>query len=197
MLSSGLVLNSTTLPEVSEMAYEGLDHSNPARPPGVRPWKGRVPGDMTAWAKEVINSSSLYPMHSESVRLSSDGRFAMIRVEWHTWSTKGQHGMGGDPNERIQGTFRGATLYEVVDPEAYGTYQYNQQQSNVVVSGGNMRHYYGAAPTVIRKPAPQTITGHAQGLVNLAVKPIRWTFHTTGSLINWLGNTVQHIGNKL
>lgn len=176
-----------------------MSDPNPPRPPGVRPWKGAVPSAMTAWAVEIINSPSAYPMSSETVRMFGD-RFAMARVEVHTWSTRGQHGMGGDPNERIQGIFRGATLYEVVDPETYGTYVYNKQ--NLSVSGdimGHHRYHYGANPAsggYVQK-GTATVTGQAAGLINLAAKPVRWTFHTTGSLVKWLGGTLQGIGNKL
>lgn len=168
---------------------------NPPIPPGCKPWKGKVPTELTKRAIEVINNPTLYLMHSESVMPVGD-KFAMLRVEVHTWSTRGQHGLGGDPNERIPGIFRGCTLYQVVDPEAYGTYQYNQQ--NLGVSGDTMRRYYSgaAAPVVVRKQ-PATVTGQAAGLINLAAKPVRWTFHTAGGLVNWVGRSLQTIGNKL
>lgn len=60
---------------------------------------------------------------------------------------------------------------------------------------GHELHTMGAAPVVVRPPS--TVTGQAAGLVNLAAKPIKWTFHTAGSLVRWVGGTLDAIGNKL
>lgn len=149
---------------------------------------------MTEFAKELVADSASYPMHSEAVRFL-DGKIIAGRVEWHSWSTKGQHGMGGDPNEKIPGTFRGGTLYEVVDPNAYGEYLYQKQQ--IAVSGEPMHRYHFGATAPVRAVKPRTVTQHAQAVVSLAAKPVRWTFHTAGSLVKWTGNTLQSIADKL
>lgn len=62
------------------------------------------------------------------------------------------------------------------------------------------RHYhFGAAapvkPVVVRPPS--TVTGIASASVNLVAKPVKWAFGTAGSLVKYLGGTLQNIGNKL
>jgi hypothetical protein len=61
------------------------------------------------------------------------------------------------------------------------------------------RYHYGAAPAakpVVVRPAT-TVTGVAASAVNLAAKPVRWGLQTAGSLVKWLGGTLQNVSNKL
>lgn len=65
-----------------------------------------------------------------------------------------------------------------------------------------VRHYRmgadapaAAVPVVVTKPP--TVSGTAAGLVHLALSPVKWGLHTAGSLVRWVGNTVDSISYKL
>jgi hypothetical protein len=61
--------------------------------------------------------------------------------------------------------------------------------------GQDVVGWAGAAPAPAR-PTP-TVTQAAGGVINLAARPVRWAFDTTGSVIQWLGGTLRNIGQKL
>lgn len=63
---------------------------------------------------------------------------------------------------------------------------------------GQVRNQFGQAvpPRVISRP-PATVTGTATGIVNLAARPIRWTFNTAGGLVHGVGSLLQTIARKL
>jgi hypothetical protein len=67
--------------------------------------------DVRDWAKELVYDADQYPMHSENVR-QFDDKMLMGRIEWHDWS----HDKSG---KLTHGLYRGATIYEVTDVQAY------------------------------------------------------------------------------
>ncbi len=78
--------------------------ANPPPPPGAHIWKKPVTAEMTAWATSILNDSSEYPMFSEATKTFGDD-LALARVEWHAWTFRN--------GVKVEGTFRGVTLYEL------------------------------------------------------------------------------------
>jgi lysozyme len=64
---------------------------------------------MTSWAKSILDDPRTYPMFSETRRFFGATE-VLARVEWHSWTYRN--------GVRVTGTFRGVTLYEVLDPNA-------------------------------------------------------------------------------
>ena len=87
--------------------------NNPPQPPGAQAWKKPVSANMTEWAKSILRESAMYPMFSETRKQFGDD-WVLARVEWHDWTFR--------DGVKVNGTFRGVTLYEVVGPpEAHQT----------------------------------------------------------------------------
>ena len=45
-------------------------------------------------------------------------------------------------------------------------------------------------PNMIKKFGEKSVSEHASGLVHLAFVPVRFTVHTAGSAVTWLGSTL-------
>lgn len=80
---------------------------NPPIPAQARIWNRPVTPDMTSWAISILETPFSHPMFSVSQRWFG-GSAVLARVEWHDWSFRS--------GVRVQGLFRGVTLYEVIEP---------------------------------------------------------------------------------
>jgi len=104
-----------------------LPPSNPPIPNNARLWSKPVSPDMTAWAKSVLNDPFDYPMFAQAQRLFG-GSLVLARVEWHSWTFRN--------GVKVNGTFRGVTLYELTDP--------GPPLPAPLVEGVDVSHYQGA-----------------------------------------------------
>jgi lysozyme len=100
--------------------------NNPPIPQGTKIWTAPVTPAMTSWAKSILVDPKTYPMFSETHRFFGPTE-AVARVEWHSWTYRN--------GVRITGTFRGVTLYEVIDP--------NLDNGGSRAEGIDVSHYQG------------------------------------------------------
>ncbi len=141
------------------MATNPKGHSNPPRPPGASLLAQKDATQAVAtWATEIVNNPGEYPMFSETARQFGDKQL-MIRVEWHTWS----HRKG----KLVHGIYRGATVYEITDPDSYIEYTLNTPGSAVAgdpeigayVARRKVQKARGRTPLKLPpKPAPKQLT---------------------------------------
>jgi lysozyme len=108
------------------MEKSAVPPANPPIPNNARLWSKPVSPDMTAWAKSLLNDPFDYPMFSQTVRLFGSS-LVLARVEWHNWTFRN--------GRKIEGTFRGITLYELSDPGA--------ATPASLVEGIDVSHYQG------------------------------------------------------
>src|SRR5689334_10952590 len=101
--------------------------SNPPIPAGTELWRDSVSPDMTAWAKSILNDPNDYPMFSETRRFFGTVQ-VLARVEWHTWTFRN--------GVRVDGTFRGVTLYKVLAPAV-------AEGAQATVEGIDVSHFQG------------------------------------------------------
>jgi lysozyme len=80
---------------------------NPPIPTGTRLWTKTVPPPMTAWAVSLLQSPTQYPMFSSTTK-QFGAESVVARVEWHDWTYRN--------GVKVNGRFRGVTLYEVLTP---------------------------------------------------------------------------------
>src|SRR5262245_4702535 len=103
--------------------------SNPPPPAGTILWKKAVVPAMTAWAKSILGDSARYPMFSEERRFFGADEL-VARVEWHTWTFRN--------GVRVNGIFRGVTLYEQLAPAA------TEGNRGSRARGVDVSHYQGS-----------------------------------------------------
>lgn len=84
------------------------------RPPpvGTRQYRGVAPREMQKWAYDIVHDPTMTFGMTKTAPFGD--KIVIGRVEHHSWSTAGQQRAGGDPNARVQGAFKGVTLYEFV-----------------------------------------------------------------------------------
>jgi hypothetical protein len=79
-------------------------------PPGTKIYLGVAPAELQDFAKSCVYDPTMTYGMTKEIQIGD--KIIIGRIEHHSWSTAGQHGGTGDPNQTVYGSFKGCTLYE-------------------------------------------------------------------------------------